>query len=217
MLFFLKPGRYLFALILSFIAVFFLNCNKQTGIKIVGTGNTLVNSAVLFSFDDHSFPFNHNLRLIMHQPEKFAENPVLKRGPENSPDHFGVQYYGSIIRVDDRFRMWYIAVDEGINAHGGGAGIEMHNSFRPAYAESKDGIHWTRPDLGLVEYRGNKNNNLVQIHPAQLAAINLKVLHEPDDPDPIVPEPVGIGLFAAGVLAIRRAGRNKKTHETTPG
>ena len=29
------------------------------------------------------------------------------------------------------------------------------------YAESSDGVHWTKPDLGLVEYQGNKNNNLL--------------------------------------------------------
>jgi len=29
------------------------------------------------------------------------------------------------------------------------------------YAESKDGIHWTRPDLGLFEWEGSKQNNIV--------------------------------------------------------
>ena len=30
-----------------------------------------------------------------------------------------------------------------------------------AYAESTDGVHWERPTLGLIEYAGNRNNNLV--------------------------------------------------------
>ncbi|MHC4879992.1 MAG: hypothetical protein ACYTGL_26370 [Planctomycetota bacterium] len=29
------------------------------------------------------------------------------------------------------------------------------------YAESKDGIHWTRPSLGLIEFEGSKDNNIV--------------------------------------------------------
>ena len=29
------------------------------------------------------------------------------------------------------------------------------------YAESRDGITWTKPELGLVEFEGSKNNNLV--------------------------------------------------------
>jgi len=29
------------------------------------------------------------------------------------------------------------------------------------YAVSKDGIHWEKPELGLVEFNGNKNNNIL--------------------------------------------------------
>ena len=31
------------------------------------------------------------------------------------------------------------------------------------YAQSKDGIHWTRPELGLVEFNGSKKNNIINI------------------------------------------------------
>ncbi len=29
------------------------------------------------------------------------------------------------------------------------------------YAESKDGLHWERPNLGICEYKGNKENNII--------------------------------------------------------
>ena len=29
------------------------------------------------------------------------------------------------------------------------------------YAESKDGVHWTKPNLGLFEWNGSKENNIV--------------------------------------------------------
>ncbi len=29
------------------------------------------------------------------------------------------------------------------------------------YAESKDGIHWTKPELGIVEFNGSKKNNII--------------------------------------------------------
>jgi len=29
------------------------------------------------------------------------------------------------------------------------------------YAESKDGIHWTKPELGIVDFRGSKKNNII--------------------------------------------------------
>ena len=34
-----------------------------------------------------------------------------------------------------------------------------------AYAESEDGIHWTKPNLGIHEYDGSKDNNLVWMGP----------------------------------------------------
>ncbi len=32
------------------------------------------------------------------------------------------------------------------------------------YAQSKDGIHWDKPNLGILDYDGNKNNNIVIRH-----------------------------------------------------
>ena len=32
-----------------------------------------------------------------------------------------------------------------------------------AYAESTDGIHWTKPNLGLVEFQGSKDNNIIML------------------------------------------------------
>jgi hypothetical protein len=29
------------------------------------------------------------------------------------------------------------------------------------YAESRDGVHWTRPELGLVDFKGSKKNNII--------------------------------------------------------
>jgi len=29
------------------------------------------------------------------------------------------------------------------------------------YAESRDGVHWTKPELGIVEFRGSKKNNII--------------------------------------------------------
>lgn len=34
-----------------------------------------------------------------------------------------------------------------------------------SYAESPDGIHWTKPDLGLIEFDGSKHNNIVWKEP----------------------------------------------------
>lgn len=42
--------------------------------------------------------------------------------------------------------------------------IGRHNSREErcvVYMESEDALHWTRPDLGIVEFRGSKHNNII--------------------------------------------------------
>jgi hypothetical protein len=61
--------------------------------------------------------------------------------------------------------------------------------WRPmCYAESKDGVNWTKPELGLVEFNGGTKNNicLIEGEPYSMTRVNdfLSVLHEPDEPDP---------------------------------
>ena len=50
-------------------------------------------------------------------------------------------------------------------------------------AKSKDGYHWEKPVLGIVEYGGSKNNNLVDIVDGGHVQAAV-VFYEPEDPDP---------------------------------
>jgi hypothetical protein len=136
----------------------------------------------LFSFDDVSIPFSQNLKLRMRSPTRHPANPVVSRGPAGSIDSWAVQFYGSVIRDRDsgKFRMWYVAVSK---AEREDPASPRSVPWRVAYAESDDGVHWTKPNLGLVESGGNTNNNLVKLDP-HIGVLNLKVLHEPDDPNP---------------------------------
>ena len=52
------------------------------------------------------------------------------------------------------------------------------------YAESDDGVHWRRPELGLVEFQGSKKNNILWSHAdsARLWDVPDTVLMGTDDP-----------------------------------
>ncbi len=132
----------------------------------------------VFAFDNVSIPHTQNLRLDMRTPTKHPANPVVPRGAPGTPDAMGVQFYGSVIREGGKFRMWYVAVDDDTES------TVASSRWRAAYAESDDGVKWTKPNLGLVKFHGNKNNNLIRTDPARLGFVNLKVLADPDDPDP---------------------------------
>jgi hypothetical protein len=134
----------------------------------------------LFAFDEVSIPFTQNLRLEMQSPTKHPANPVVPRGKPGAPDSWAVQFYGSVLREGGKFRMWYVAAGED-RVEGKGP---RSAPWRPAYAESDDGVHWTKPNLGLVEYRGSTNNNLILTDPAPLGILNLKVLADPEEANP---------------------------------
>jgi len=136
----------------------------------------------LFSFDDVSIPYTENLKLEMRTPERHEKNPVMTRGGDGSIDSWAVQFYGSVLRDHEtgKFRMWYVAVSKEERKNEREA---PSKPWRVAYAESADGINWTKPDLGLVEAFGNKNNNLCLLD-QPIGVLNLKVLDEPNDPNP---------------------------------
>jgi hypothetical protein len=139
---------------------------------------------VFFAFDDHALPWHHNTKLTLVPAQKHPANPVLRRGGEGSPDHGHAVLYGSVIHDGGKFRMWYLGMIQTRFA-----GTQAPGWWRPmCYAESDDGVHWVKPELGLVELDGSTRNNicLIESEPYSLSRVNdfLTVIHEPRDPDP---------------------------------
>lgn len=145
---------------------------------------------VLFPMDDYSIPWRENLKLTLEAPKKYSGNPIMRAGPIEGVDGYGTLLYGTVLKQGSKFRMWYLASPRADSRRQGGVERNiLNNTYRPvAYAESMDGIHWVRPSLGLVEFRGNRNNNLVRIEPANEPYANpcdfVAVFYEPEDPDP---------------------------------
>lgn len=137
-----------------------------------------IGATTFFAFDTVSIPYSQNLSLKMRQPRKHPANPVVRRGVPGSPDALAVQFYGSVIREGARYRMWYVAQDDDSENR------TASSRWRAAYAESENGLVWSKPSLGLVEFGGDRNNNLLLTEPGPWGFVNLKVLHEPEDPDP---------------------------------
>ncbi len=63
-----------------------------------------------------------------------------------------LQFFNTVIDDDGRARMWY-----GSSYMGAG----NLDSFRWCHAESLDGVHWHKPELGLVEVNRVRTNNLL--------------------------------------------------------
>ncbi len=135
-------------------------------------------AVTLFAFDTVAIPFSQNLKLEMRSPQKHPANPVLRRSAPGTPDAQGVQFYGSIIKEDGKYRLWYVAFDDDHENR------VASSRWRAAYAESADGLNWTKPNLGLVKYKGNRDNNLLDMGGESWGFVNLKVIRDDADPDP---------------------------------
>ncbi len=134
---------------------------------------------VLFPFDDAGIPFQRGLILTLSQGRKSVvtdpkhpNKPVLSPGAPGSPDERRIYFYGTVLFIDGQYRMWY-------------DGYDKEGRRQICYAVSADGLKWERPKLGLVEYRGGKENNLVAIDGGQpVRGMCALVVYDPEDPDP---------------------------------
>ena len=116
--------------------------------------------------DEAAISSMRNVRLTMNAPFQDHE-PVLL--PE-APWEYRLHPYATVMREGDIFRLWYLAYEwdppAGVELPVTGAAADAalfwgHTRGRLCYAESSDGVHWERPDLGLVDYRGSGDNNIL--------------------------------------------------------
>jgi hypothetical protein len=116
--------------------------------------------------DDSSIEDHLRVHRVWHQPEKFVE-PVMKA--EFPWEGDCPCLYGTVLRIDGVFKMWYV-------------GTRNSSKPRVCYAESDDGLHWRRPELGLCEYDGSTKNNIV-INPKYPNGFidDCAMIYEPED------------------------------------
>ena len=102
--------------------------------------------------DDHLIDrLSGGARLQLHRPAE--TNDVFVH---DTPWEGNRTLYYTIFQDGDIYRMYYRGSQ--IDLPKGGYSIPYNVT---CYAESEDGIHWTRPNLGLVEFRGSKKNNII--------------------------------------------------------
>ncbi len=75
--------------------------------------------------------------------------------------------YSFILKDGDRYRMYYRAWQLEVSPDGMKTGP---NPMAVCYAESGDGINWRRPDLGLHEFQGTKQNNIMFV-PGEIGGV----------------------------------------------
>ncbi len=95
-----------------------------------------------FRHENHAY----GIRLAAQPAQRIGPLVKLERPWESKGIRFNV-----VMQDEGKYRAWGY-VDAGKK--------ETPPQFKPCYYESKDGINWERPNLGQVEFEGNRDNNL---------------------------------------------------------
>lgn len=85
-----------------------------------------------------------NITIQMNPPTK-AGVAILPDKPWESGD---IGFCVSVVQHEGEYKMWYLARDTASN-------------YCQCFARSQDGRTWEKPELGLIDYQGTKNNNIV--------------------------------------------------------
>lgn len=111
------------------------------------TGSAIVrdigNRRELF-VDDWLIASRQNVELRLHPPTP-REVALSLDQPWAGP----TCGFTCVFKDEDRYRLYYSSDSDGATPN--------HTS----YAESRDGIDWTTPNLGLIEFEGSSENNLI--------------------------------------------------------
>ena len=144
-----------------------------------------ISSAVQLFVDDHVVDTADGLHRTVHQWQKHPQNPVLR---PDKPWEFGGNYintHGSVIYDQEKklFKSWYWTLNDEDSV------IPTSQIKSMCYATSTDGIHWEKPNVGLFEFQGSKNNNMVMASARDVinslpTLFTYGAIKTPWDPDP---------------------------------
>ena len=142
---------------------------RQTAVGIHGQRIYEMLAGPHLFIDEYLIAETENLVRVVHQPEKLPR-PVLAKAESW---HQQPLFFLKVMRDPggNLFRMWYNVKNPG-----------RHPGVCFAYAESEDGIHWRRPNLGLIKVDGSTDNNLIE---AAFGNFGLFLVDDgPNCPDP---------------------------------
>ena len=140
--------------------------------------------------DSHIIDKTENVELTVGVVDKHPANPLFKEDKPWEP-RFDNPYCSVIYDAEEKiWKCWYsIFTRSGARGDFPGEGLasekrawvkwrEGRRGFGMCYATSKDGLKWTKPQLGIIDFNGNKKNNIVLEYTHGVAVI--KDLQETD-------------------------------------
>ncbi len=161
-----SPMKQIKSKVRPFVYSAFIKENKQSNITPQRREKYLV-------LDSRIIESTKNAKLTLGQITKNKSNPLFVEDQSWEPRYDNM--YPNVIydKEENLYKCWYcpFIVDQRTTETVPGKrnpSLTPYMSARPAgreeamlYATSADGINWTKPNLGIVNFNGNSNNNIV--------------------------------------------------------
>ena len=140
----------------------------------------------------HVIAATHNIRRTQHEPVRHPDNPIIR--PDRPWEGPGEEYWRMSFpwvlhdREEGIWKMWYETE--------GGIGRTMpikrgleNVSILTCYATSENGLHWHKPELGVVPFLGDGRTNIVFMEGGYHAGFDVRflvpnVIKDPHDAEP---------------------------------
>jgi len=144
-------------------------------LALVGLSLSLGQTAVVAEHQEETIDIGSRLELFVDDflVEEMSGVELLLHSPQSAgkvlnfdkPWEGNTGFYVNSLKDDDRYRMYYRGSNYPDYVQASllepGEKVGVHHPFTISYAESKDGIHWERPDLGIYEFEGSRANSIV--------------------------------------------------------
>ncbi len=131
-----------------------------------------------FFFDTACTEKLNNAQVLPGAMEKSALNPLFtEEFFADPPRKWEVRYDNGYPNVfwdaaAGIYRCYYTLFVHDADSESTPLAQRRHKNYKPlpgritalCYAESKDGFHWIKPNLRLVEFNGDRSNNIIRLH-----------------------------------------------------
>ncbi len=168
-----KPGQWFwkrgFIEMIILFTILLCSCKNENTSTVKET-----NANWQLFIDDYWIAKRTELTTSLHQPEKHPNNPLIRADVpwEENPYCFGTVIY------DDKesiYKFWYQSYNHA---------QEVPERTPILYATSTDGSHWVRPNLGVVEFDGSTDNNILLQNYGYHDLYSPGVIKDHSDPNP---------------------------------
>lgn len=117
--------------------------------EVAGQNTIAVGSGKQLFVDKKFIRADSGIELRMNPPVKMGVVLTADRAWETG----WISGAGTVLEDGGVYRMWYMAMPRVQSFE--------DDRFRLCYAESKDGVNWQKPNLGIYDWRGSKANNIL--------------------------------------------------------